>query len=101
MARQVHGTRVLWHDRAADLTIREGADGHATQTVGPAFRARYRRRIGAAIPLTIRRANKDLTVTLTVPAELRVDGRLEFDRRPSLKSARIRHAILSGTTDRP
>ncbi len=34
VARQVHGTRVLWHDRAADLTIREGADGHATRTAG-------------------------------------------------------------------
>ena len=68
---------------------------------GPAFRIRYRNRIGAAVPLTIRRADKDLTLTLTVRAELRVDGRLEFDRRPSLKSARIRHAILSGTTDRP
>ncbi len=68
---------------------------------GPAFRARYQNQIGAAVPLTIRRANKDLTLTLTVRAELRVDGRLEFDRRPSLKSARIRHALLSGTTDRP
>lgn len=34
VARQVHGTRVLWHERADDLTIREGADGHATATPG-------------------------------------------------------------------
>lgn len=34
IARQVHGTSVLWHDRAAGLTILEGADGHATATPG-------------------------------------------------------------------
>lgn len=34
VARQVHGTRVLWHDDATDLTIREGADGHATRAPG-------------------------------------------------------------------
>jgi YfiH family protein len=32
VARQVHGTRVLWHDRAGGLTIFEGADGHATRS---------------------------------------------------------------------
>ena len=34
VARQVHGVRVLWHEQAADLTIREGADGHATAKAG-------------------------------------------------------------------
>lgn len=68
---------------------------------GPAFRIRYRNRIGATVPLTVRRAEQTLTLSLVVKAELRVEGRLEFDRRPSLKAARIRHAILEGTTDRP
>ncbi len=68
---------------------------------GPAFRARYRNQIGATVPVTVRRADKTLTLSLVVRAELRVEGRLVFDRRPSLKAARIRHAILSGTTDRP
>lgn len=34
VGRQVHGTRVLWHDGVTDLSIREGADGHATRTAG-------------------------------------------------------------------
>ncbi len=67
---------------------------------GPAFRTRYRSRIGATVPLVVRRADAEISLSLVVRAELRVDGRLEFDRRPSLKAARIRHAILSGTTDR-
>ena len=68
---------------------------------GPAFRARYRTQIGATVPLAVRRAGQALTLSLVVRAELKVEGRLEFDRRPSLKAARIRHAILVGTTDRP
>ena len=68
---------------------------------GPAFRARYRNQSGATVPLAIRRADKTLTLSLVVRVELKVEGRLEFDRRPSLKAARIRHAILAGTTDRP
>ncbi len=68
---------------------------------GPAFRSRYRARIGATVPLTVRREGAEISLSLVVRAEVRVDGRLEFDRRPSLKAARIRHAILSGTTDRP
>ncbi len=67
---------------------------------GPAFRARYRARSGSTVPLIVRRADAEISLTLVIRAELRVDGRLEFDRRPSLKAARIRHAILSGTTDR-
>jgi YfiH family protein len=34
LARQVHGTTVLWHDTAAGLVIRDNADGHATATRG-------------------------------------------------------------------
>ena len=34
VARQVHGVRVLWHDRVTDLSIRDGADGHATRAPG-------------------------------------------------------------------
>ena len=34
IARQVHGTTVLWHDAAAGLVLRDDADGHATATPG-------------------------------------------------------------------
>jgi purine-nucleoside/S-methyl-5'-thioadenosine phosphorylase / adenosine deaminase len=34
VSRQVHGTEVLWHQRLSGLVIRDGADGHATDTPG-------------------------------------------------------------------
>ncbi len=35
LAHQVHGNRVLWHDHAGEgWTLREGADGHATNALG-------------------------------------------------------------------
>jgi len=34
VARQVHGTEILWHQCAAGLQIHEGADGHATDRAG-------------------------------------------------------------------
>lgn len=34
VSRQVHGTRVLWHDGGGGLVIFAGADGHATNTRG-------------------------------------------------------------------
>jgi YfiH family protein len=34
VSRQIHGTRLLWHQSGSGLVIREGADGHATGTPG-------------------------------------------------------------------
>lgn len=34
VSRQVHGTRVLWHDTVPGLLVLEGADGHATASPG-------------------------------------------------------------------
>jgi YfiH family protein len=34
VARQVHGSEILWHQTARGLVIRESADGHATATPG-------------------------------------------------------------------
>lgn len=34
VSRQVHGTRVLWHDTVHGLLVLEGADGHATAMPG-------------------------------------------------------------------
>ena len=34
VSRQVHGTELVWHDRARGLTILEGWDGHATDSPG-------------------------------------------------------------------
>ena len=34
VSRQVHGTRILWHDTAGGLVIHEGSDGHATESPG-------------------------------------------------------------------
>lgn len=34
VSRQVHGTRILWHDDVSGLVIHEGSDGHATASRG-------------------------------------------------------------------
>jgi hypothetical protein len=34
VSRQIHGTEILWHQSGCGLVIREGADGHATDTAG-------------------------------------------------------------------
>ncbi len=34
VSRQVHGTRILWHERAQGLVILDAADGHATGRAG-------------------------------------------------------------------
>jgi predicted metalloprotease with PDZ domain len=67
---------------------------------GVAFRSRYRQRVGEKVPVLLRRDGKDLTLDLVVKESVRVEERLEFDRRAILKPARIRHAILTGTTER-
>jgi predicted metalloprotease with PDZ domain len=67
---------------------------------GSAFRIRYRQRAGEKVPVVVRRNGQDLTVTMTVREVIRVEERLEYDRRAILKPARIRQGILRGTTDR-
>lgn len=71
-----------------------------TADFGPAFRARYQGRSGEKIPVKVRRDGQELTLTLTIRAEVKVDRRLEYDRRAGFKAARIRHGILTGTVDR-
>ena len=68
---------------------------------GPAYRARFRTRVGEKIPVVVMRNGQPLTLTLTVRVEEQIDQRLEYDRRPSLKAARIRNGILRGTVERP
>ena len=67
---------------------------------GVAFRARYRQRTGEQIPVVLRRHDAEMTVTMVVRESIRVEERLEFDRRAILKPARIRQGILRGTTER-
>ncbi len=67
---------------------------------GVAFRAAYRRRIGETVPVVVRRRGEERTLRLVIRSDVRIQERLEYDRRATLKAARIRHGILSGTTDR-
>lgn len=64
---------------------------------GPAFRVRYRDRSGEKIPVALVRNGQPMTLTLVVRLEDRIEQRLEFDPRPSLKAARIRAGILHGS----
>jgi len=75
-------------------------DIKVTADFGSAFRMKYRTRVGETIPVTVRRDGKELTLQLPVREAVSVESRLEFDRRPSLKAARIRNGILTGATER-
>ncbi|MEZ4455906.1 MAG: hypothetical protein R2882_05020 [Gemmatimonadales bacterium] len=81
-----------------DALIRIG-DIDVDASFGTAYRFRYRRRVGERIPVIVSRDGLERTLQLEVRTELRVEQRLDFDRRASLKAARIRHGILTGTTD--
>lgn len=83
--------------RDGDELVRVG-DIAVDADFGALFRMRYRRRIGEAIPVVVRREGRDLTVSLVVRGEQRIERQLEYDRRASLKAARIRSGILRGTT---
>ena len=99
-------TTVTPGSAAADAGLQPGdqllavGDIRIDPSFGAAFRARYRTRIGERIPVSIRRGGTEQTLTLTIRAEVVTQGRLEYDRRASFKAARIRHGLLTGTTDR-
>lgn len=75
-----------------DITVQED--------FGTLFRERYRSRIGQRVPVTVDREGSRVETTLVVRAELLTQERFEFERRPSLKAARVRHGLFTGTTSR-
>lgn len=86
--------------RVGDLLVSVGSIP-AGPSFGAAFRLAYGRRIGEKVPVAVRREGREVTLSLEVRAAVRVEQRLEFDRRASLKAARIRNGLLRGVTDRP
>ena len=48
------------------------------------------------MPVTVRRAARDLTLTLTVELDRREERRIEPDPRATAKARRIRAGILQG-----
>jgi len=67
---------------------------------GFAFRHAYASKIGETIPIVVRRDGEERTLSLVIEAATRVEERLEFDRRASLKASRVRHGLLTGETNR-
>jgi predicted metalloprotease with PDZ domain len=99
-------TNVVPGSPAAESGIRLGdqlvslGDLPIDPSFGAAFRARYRGRVGTQVPVVVRRDGRDVSLSLTVREAVRVEERLEYDRRAILKPARIRQGILKGTTER-
>lgn len=100
-------TNVIAGSAAADAGVQLGdelisiGDIKANPTFGAAFRTQYRARIGEKIPVVLRRDGNPMTVTMAVRETVRVEERLEYDRRATLKATRIRQGILRGTTEHP
>ena len=66
---------------------------------GARFRATYQTRVGETIPVVVKRAGQETTLSMAVREASRIDERLEFDRSAGPKAARVRTGILRGTTD--
>jgi predicted metalloprotease with PDZ domain len=100
-------TSVVPNSAAAEAGVQPGdelisiGDLKIDADFGPAFRIRYGRRIGERVPMVVNRGGQTVNLTVTLRGEVRVEERLEFERRATLKAGRIRTGLLKGVTDRP
>ena len=83
---------------AGDQLVRVGEIQVRGDEWSEAFRARYGRAEGTAIPIVIRRKGAERTITVVVRRQPVISVALSFDSRASGKAARIRSGILSGVS---
>jgi predicted metalloprotease with PDZ domain len=84
--------------RAGDQLLALGDLPVGSPDFGPAFRARYGKEEGAALPIKVRRGADTLTLNSTVRLLTRVESRMEPDPAASRKAVLIRSGILKGKT---
>jgi predicted metalloprotease with PDZ domain len=81
-----------------DYLVRVGDIPVSDPDFGARYRARYARSEGETVPLVVRRAGEERTLTLLVRNRLRTVETIVFDRNASPKALRIRAGILKGET---
>ena len=85
--------------RIGDELISIG-DIPVTEGFGMRFRARYGKAEGQSIPLTVKRAGKDVALSVVVRMTVSTTQRLIVDPTASSKARRVRRGILTGRTDK-
>jgi predicted metalloprotease with PDZ domain len=81
-----------------DYLVRIGEISVSDPDFGARYRARYARSDGQTVPLVVRRAGQERTLTLSVRNRLTTNETIMFDRNASPKALRIRAGILKGVT---
>jgi predicted metalloprotease with PDZ domain len=81
-----------------DYLVRIGEISVSDPDFGARYRARYARSDGQTVPLVVRRAGQERTLTLSVRNRLTTNEMIMFDRNASPKALRIRAGILKGVT---
>ena len=83
--------------QVGDYLVRVGDIPVSDPDFGARYRARYARSDGETVPLVVRRAGEERTLTLPVRNRLRTIETIVFDRNASPKAMRIRAGILKGS----
>jgi predicted metalloprotease with PDZ domain len=82
--------------QVGDYLVRVGDIAVSDPDFGARYRARYARSDGETVPLVVRRAGEERTLTLPVRNRLRTVETIVFDRNASPKALRVRAGILKG-----
>ena len=85
--------------RVGDRLVKVGGIAVTGEDFAPLFRARFGRKAGAPYQIVVMRGEKEITLDAKVIEETRIESRLEFDRKASLKAAQVRSGILHGVTN--
>jgi predicted metalloprotease with PDZ domain len=82
--------------QVGDYLLRLGDIAVTDPDFGTRYRSRYARSEGETVPLVVRRAGEERTLTLPVRNRLRTVETIVFDRNASPKALRVRNGILRG-----
>jgi predicted metalloprotease with PDZ domain len=82
--------------RAGDRLLEIGNLSVTNPDFGPAFRSRYGKQEGAALPIKVRRGTDTLTLNGKVIVVSRLERRIEADPAAAEKAVRIRNGIIRG-----
>ena len=87
--------------REGDHLVSIGEVAVTDENFGARFRGKYAAAAeGTRIPVTVRRDDRPLTLTVALTFAPRVTRRVEMDARASAKAVRVRNGMLRGTVDR-
>ena len=80
-----------------DILVQVGEFVVNDAAFGVRFRQRYSRAEGQTIPLTVRRGDQTLNLSMRVRISVRVQESVVFDQNASPRALRIRKGILTGS----